>query len=65
VPAVTSWPDPGRRRGPLRVLPRTDGASIVYDERGELGARTRAVKHDHQAAEEAMHEIAAAEGIPE
>jgi len=31
------YPDPGVRRGPLRVLPRTDLHYIVVDERRPMG----------------------------
>jgi hypothetical protein len=57
------YPDRGERRGPLRVLPRTDGGCIVYDERRPVGSRTRAAAATFEQGAILLHEIADAEGI--
>jgi hypothetical protein len=62
VSAVQCWPDPGLVRGPLRVLPRTDGMWIVYDERRPIGTRQRAVSASLDGAIDALNELADAEG---
>lgn len=60
---MTWWPDPGIRRGALRVLPRTDGRWIVIDERRPVGDRTVALELSRDAAACALDRLAAAEDL--
>lgn len=47
------YPDPDIRYGHFRVLPRTDGMFIVYDERRPAANRTVKVFRTQKAAAEA------------
>lgn len=63
---LTYFRDPGIRRGPLRVLPRTDGTFIVFDERRPLGRG--AVAEDFRTPLDAARrllELALEQGIAE
>ncbi len=48
--AVGHFPDPGIVVGPYRILPRTDGRWIAYDDRLPLGARAAAIQDSKELA---------------
>src|SRR5579863_3156151 len=60
---VTYYRDPNLQRGPYRVLPRTDGAWIVFDDRAPLGHATAAVEPTAHDAARRLLELAALAGV--